>query len=410
MIITGLITEYNPFHNGHLYHLEEARKRTGADFLVAVMSGDFVQRGAPAAADKFCRTRMALLAGADLVLELPVFYACGSAEYFASGAVSLLDSLGCVDFLCFGSECGELSPLMAAADALSLESPDYQMRLRAELKSGKTFPAAREAAFLACQETLPESGVLSSPNNLLGIEYLKALSRLGSSIRPVCVKRIGDYHSQELTGAFSSASAIRHSLSGGKSPERLAASMPPRILDVFIEALKNKPLPSLDDYSQTIQYLLLKAQSWEELSKIQDFSPELARRMFSLRGRFVSASDFAAMAKSKQYTLSRIRRCLAHLLLDIRAADVERARSCGWNAYARVLGFRKSSGPLLAEIKKKSALPLITKLADAPSLLTDPGRRMLDADLFASSVWHMTDPSRPDGPIFEEQRIPLVLV
>ena len=251
---------------------------------------------------------------------------------------------------------------------------------------------------------------MSSPNNLLGIEYLKALSRLGSSIRPVCVKRIGDYHSQELTGAFSSASAIRHSLSGGKSPERLAASMPPRILDVFMEALKNKPLPSLDDYSQTIQYLLLKAQSWEELSKIQDFSPELARRMFSLRGRFVSASDFAAMAKSKQYTLSRIRRCLAHLLLDIRAADVERARSCGWNAYARVLGFRKSSGPLLAEIKKKSALPLITKLADAPSLLTDPGRRMLDADLFASSVWHMTDPSRPDGPIFEEQRIPLVLV
>ena len=170
--ITGIIAEYNPFHNGHAYQIEQARLLTGCDFLVVVMSGDYVQRGAPAVFDKYTRARMALACGADLVLELPVACSCASAEFFASGAVSLLDGLGCVDFLCFGSESGNLQSLMEPARILAKESPVFQEALRRGLSLGLSFPAARKEAFRACASN-PD--ILDLPNNILGIEYLKAL-------------------------------------------------------------------------------------------------------------------------------------------------------------------------------------------------------------------------------------------
>ena len=224
---TGIIVEYNPLHPGHIYHMEQTRKQTGADYLIAVMSGSFVQRGAPALLDKYTRTRMALLAGADVVIELPVCFATGSAGDFAAGAVSLLDKLGCVDVLCFGSESGDISLFKKTATLLQCESAAFSNALKKALKSGLSFPAARQQALLLCLDmakdmpstACPDNNstaeqivaLLSSPNNLLGLEYTLALLRRNSSIRPFTISRVGSGYHDPLGGAadFPSASALR---------------------------------------------------------------------------------------------------------------------------------------------------------------------------------------------------------
>lgn len=397
MKVTGIIAEYNPFHNGHLHHLQEAKRLTGCDYLVIVLSGDFVQRGVPALTDKFSRAQMALACGADLVLELPAPYASGSAEYFAGGAVSLLEQLGVVDFLCFGSECGDLEMLGRAAKVLAEEPPAFRSALQEYLKSGYPFPAAREKAFLdVCGRDSADaaSGLLSRPNNLLALEYLKALYQSGSKMQPVTVPRVDNYHETAVLDGFCSATSIRCALQGGGSVRELAACLPEAVVPILDEALAQKPQPSLDDYSDIFHYLLVKARSARELAVYLDVTPELANRMFALRGQFGKLTDFAHLVNGKQITYARILRCFAHMLLDIQTADVERRRVQGWHSYARILGFRKDSTALLSAIKKRSALPLVTKLADAPVKLSEEAWEALQTDLFASSVYHLTDPVR----------------
>ena len=212
MKIAGIIAEYNPFHTGHAYHIQKTRELTGADYIVVVMSGDFVQRGAPALYSKHLRTRMALLGGADLVFELPATHACESAEFFAQSAVGLLDGLGCVDVLSFGSESGDIEPFLKLGAFLATETPEYQNLLKEYLKKGESFPKARS---LALQELLSDTDTdtgtfLQTPNNILGVEYCKALCRRNSPIRPFTVKREGNaYHEESLKEQFPSASAIR---------------------------------------------------------------------------------------------------------------------------------------------------------------------------------------------------------
>lgn len=198
MRICGLITEYNPFHNGHIHHLEEARRQCNADYLIVVMSGNFVQRGAPAIIDKYCRTKMALLGGADAVFELPSLFATSSAEVFARAAVSLLEMMGCVDTLCFGAEDADIEVMKIIAKTLNHEPESVSEDIQDYLKSGMTYPAARAEAL---EHYLSGSisnvhEILAKPNNILGIEYLRALDRLHSKIEPVAIKRWHtDYHS-----------------------------------------------------------------------------------------------------------------------------------------------------------------------------------------------------------------------
>ena len=211
MKIVGLITEYNPFHNGHLHHIREAKRVTGADAAIVVMSGDYVQRGVPAFMPKRLRTEMALKCGASAVFELPVCYATGSAEYFALGAVSLLDSLGIVDAVCFGSECNDLDALSHVADILTREPDDYRSLLKKSLKKGVSFPSARHEAMLEYTRVPAYAALLDDPNNILGIEYLKSLKKLNSRMIPFTIQREGaHYHDRVLSpGRLSSASAIR---------------------------------------------------------------------------------------------------------------------------------------------------------------------------------------------------------
>lgn len=405
MKIVGLITEYNPFHNGHLYHIEEAKRRTGADAAVVVMSGDYVQRGTPAIMPKRLRAEMALKCGAAAVFELPLCYATGSAELFALGAVSLLDRLGIVDFLCFGSECGDLSALEKAASVLSEEPGEYRSLLRSHLKSGKSFPAARQSALSEYLGDSSGSTLLGDPNNILGIEYLKALKKLGSPIIPYTIRRRGShYHDRTFTGgSYSSASAIRsllaHSVSSlqtDRTPSFEDASFSDIMADLegqvpacCLELLKDyhKVLYPvyLNDFSLLLKYKLLNKHP-ETLSLYMDVSEELAARICAKLDNFFNYRQFCELLKTKEVTQTRINRALLHIMLGLKKSSVKEYTESGRHFYARLLGFRKDQERLIPAIAQKSSLPLVIRLSDSGAL-PETGKRMLRNDILASNLY-----------------------
>lgn len=415
MKITGVIAEYNPFHNGHEYHIHEAKRLTGADYIVVAMSGNFVQRGEPAIIDKYARTKMALLGGADLVLELPVICATGSAEYFASGAISLLTALGCMDSLCFGSECGDIHSLHVIADILSDEPKDYQKDLKKELQKGCSFPKAREQALCRyfsessqnlCGFSRPVSltirDILSAPNNILAIEYLKALKRQNSPIKPVTVKRAGGgYHDSRLDQKYCSASAIRSRIS--TLPPKVLQGIPNSAARILL-AEHNKIYPvTANDFSSILHYRLLMAKSYQELASCYDVPVTLAQRIFRLRSEYTNFDSFVSLVKTKNITELTVRRTLLHILLNLpHYFDAQDTSSLGiftpFCGYARILGFKKSAAPLLHEIKEKGHLPLLSKLADAPSVIQSyesftPRQKTsallsLQCDIRSSEIYH----------------------
>ena len=234
MNITGIITEYNPFHNGHKFHLEEAKKQTSCDGVICIMSGNFVQRGGPAIIDKWQRTEMALNNGVDLIIELPTFYAVSSAEFFAKGAVSILNSLGVVDNIFFGSECGDSKKLLKIAKVLVSEDSDFQNLLKQNLSLGLTFAKAREKSLIEYLNDEYITNIITSSNNILGIEYIKAILKLGSSINPVTLKREGsNYNDKELSNSFSSATSIREVLKSSSPIENIKNLIPLGSYEIF---------------------------------------------------------------------------------------------------------------------------------------------------------------------------------
>lgn len=393
--IVGIIAEYNPFHNGHRYLIEELRRRTGADYVVAAMSGDFVQRGEPAVFDKYTRTRMALCGGVDLVVELPSLFATSSAEDFSACGVALLHGLGC-DFLGFGSESGDLEVLKKAADLFEEESAEWKDLLQSYLKQGKTYPAARSFAAEKLTQDPELSALLASPNNILATEYLKALKRQKTSMIPVTIRRKGaGYHDTDCLCTCASASAIRSVLdSTGGSPtdlsieETLQKQIPK---DVFEALLTENALTAplfVNDLTELLHFRLLSAlHNGEDLSNILDLSPELAIRLTRQSLQFVPFQERVMQLKTKGYTYTRISRALLHLLLYITKEQACLGRSLGYAPYARILGFRKSAGPLLSHIRRQSSLPMITKTADAKALLSPDAMKILEIDFYASHVY-----------------------
>ena len=371
MRITGLIAEYNPFHNGHKYHIEQAKAITGADAVIVVMSGDFVQRGMPAILPKHMRAKAALEAGASAVLELPVCYATGSAEYFAYGAVLLLEKLGCVDSICFGSECGDMELLQKAANVLVDEPAEYREALHRFVRAGDSFPLARQKALAAYVS--PE--VLSEPNNILGLEYLKALARIGSKMKPYTIRRVySQYHDTDLQEEFSSATAIRKQILSGNM-EVLAGQVPVKFLTDLQEA---SPLYA-NDFSLLLKYRLL-VETKESLLAYADVSEDLANRIINRRNQFQNFEQFCLLLKTREITYSRISRALTHILLGLKNGD-----DTGIH-YARVLGFCKRDCAVLAQIKRDGEVPMLTKLTAARTL-DDAAQKMLATDAFASDLY-----------------------
>lgn len=401
MNVTGIIAEYNPFHNGHLYQLDTARKETGADYLIVIMSGDFVQRGAPALIDKYTRAKMALSCGADLVLELPALWATASAEYFASAGVALLDQLGIVDHLCFGCETADKTSFLTLAHFLSEETPEYQAALNQFLKEGNSYPKAREQAVLSSLEKKSHlvssnasaslSALLGSPNNILGLEYCKALHRRNSSIDPFPVLRIGKgYHEDAMDSALVSATGIRSYLNASmdfySDLSALRAWMPKAAYEILEYALKTQPLLFEEDFSGMLGYKLLLADSFEDYG---DSSLDLSNRICHLRKDYRSVPEFLEHLKTKEVTYTRLSRLLIHILLDIKEKDYGIYRNLDYTPYGRILGFREDAAPLLSSLKANSSIPLLTGSLDKKNLLTEDAAALLKKDVFASEVYRL---------------------
>lgn len=442
MKTAGIIAEYNPFHRGHEYQIQYTKEKLGADYVIVTMSGDYVQRGTPALISKHLRAEMALRCGADLVLEMPVSVSTASAEAFAMGGVSLLDSLGVVDMLCFGSESGEISTLQKLAEILVKEPDEYKHLLKSFLSQGLSFPTARSQALteylkavcrLTKANTVEDSAtfssnaarILNTPNNILGIEYCKALLRLNSKIQPVTIRREGmGYHDtfadagsltetpsvsgtnttgSSLSGtpdsfspSFASASAIRNLLcqktSDPESPcpsgnaglpttpaDILASQIPENAFFIFKNILDSGEFLTEDALDPILVYCLLQ-KNIAELASCQDVSGNLAQRIMNQKNLLHGFSQSAALLKTKELTQTRIQRALLHIILGIHHTP-ERI------PYARVLGFRKESSPLLKEIKKNSRIPVITKLADASRQLDLSSQALLEETTFASNLY-----------------------
>ncbi len=411
MQVNGIIAEYNPFHNGHQYLLKEALQCTSADYTIVVMSGNFVQRGAPALLDKHSRAEMALRCGADLVLELPTLYATSSAEYFSSGAVALLDRLGVVTHLCFGSECGDVTLLSKIAEVLVEEPPEYSAMLKDFLQQGYSYPNARVNALMQLYSFLDGYWqVFSFPNNILGIEYIKALRRRGSAILPVTVMRTGaGYHDRQTNNEICSALALRQALYAGSGLSQLCYHMPPEAGQILTDSLsRNRALRS-NDFSTTLHYKLLLERD-HGYQDYLDISPDLSSRIQNRLGEYTNYDGFCDLLKTKETTYNRISRCLLHILLDITKTDMEMGKAMDYVPYARILGFRKASEPLLSAIKEHSSIPLLSKLADAETLLNPAAYAMLRQDVLAGEIYQSAVSAGTGKPSSNEYMTPLVIL
>jgi predicted nucleotidyltransferase len=354
MRAVGLITEYNPFHNGHLHHLQESRQAADAEVTVAVMSGHFLQRGEPALVDKWERTRMALAAGVDVVVELPFPWACNSAPRFAEGAVRSLDALGGVDALCFGSEAGDLGSLQAGADLLLRHEAELGRRTASLLRSGQTYPAARAQVLGELAGDAAAAELLGTPNNILGIEYLKALRQAGSPIRPLTIPRIGaGYHDVEAVGAIASATGIRRRLAEGGEVDPL---LPEPVHAVLQQALAAGR--TIDE--ETLHRLLLAriGRGAASLAALYQVEEGVENRLAAAADTSRSYRELVDAVKARHLTRTRIQRLLCYILNEVEREEMEAFLAAG-PLYLHLLGCTERGRAFLAGNRKRLSLPLV---------------------------------------------------
>ncbi len=375
MTIAAVICEYNPFHNGHKYQLDVIRQKLKVDYIVLMMSGDFVERGEPALYSKELRTKWALENGADLVILLPLPYATGSADLFAYGAVYFLENLNCIDYLCFGSESGNIDDLYICAGKLLKEGQITSPEIKTLMKDGNTFAKARSILFPQFRD------ILAEPNNVLALEYIMHLIKFESSMVPFTHIREGEgYEDDTISDDFTymSATAIRKALFDGNF-SRITNYVP-----YDLNSIPDKPV-SPDDLSMALYYSLLI--NTNSLNNYLEASEDLSKRIINNINKFESFSSFVDLLKTKNYTHSRISRALLHVMLNIDGSNTYYKQSIGHISCLRVLGFKESAAPLIREIAEKSKIKLITKVPDEYDKLNSITRQMLDYELFASTLY-----------------------
>ena len=378
MNVVGIIAEYNPFHEGHAYQIQKAKEQCGAEFAVVVMNGDFVQRGEPAIFDKYTRTKEALLGGADLIFELPVRFGLSSAGDFAMGGVLALNALPFVTHLCFGTETGDLTPLLQAATFLCDEPDSYRTRVKHFVKQGILYPKARSLA-LAAESGLPTE-TWDSPNNILGLEYCVALQKLHSKIKPFTIRREGQgYHDNDTPALsdFPSATFLRKKIPKAGEKENL----------------------SLSDFSSLIGYSLLTAK---DLCRIKDITPDLSDRIRNELPKYREINEFVKTIKNPSLTTGRIKRSFFQCLFDIEKEEPVMP-------YLRVLGMKKEASSLLSQ-KENASCQILTKLAFDVPKMDDTAKKLFAKDLLASDLYrqvfcHKYNQTLPN----EYQHSPIVL-
>lgn len=398
MSIVGVIAEYNPFHNGHLYHLKAAKELSGARYAVAVMSGDFVQRGEPAIIDKHTRARWALEHGADMVLLLPTVFSLSSAQAFASAGAGILHGSGMIDHIAFGSECGDISALSRAAQAADNEPPELASLIKANIATGLSYPDARARAW---QQYTGEAGPLSSPNDILGIEYIRALMRLSSPIIPLPILRSGPEHdSPTPANGLASASAIRAAIVN-KQP--FGGLLPVGVFEDMEAAISSGLAPrTLTGLSRETVYAL-RRMTRAQLASLPDMGEGLENLLYTACRRHGDIDSLLAQVKSRRYTMARLKRICMNALLGIYGDPMQKLDGL----YIRVLGVRKDAMELLSLLKKSSALPVIIRYSDAAGL-NDAQQSIMAADMLAADIASAASPSSA-GAAFDFSR-PLIIV
>ena len=395
--VLGIIAEYNPFHNGHLYHIMKSKQKAQADFCIAVIGGNFTQRGEPSLLDKWSKAESALLNGVDLVLELPTLYATSSAENFADGAIKLLNSLKIVDTLSFGAENAHIDILDDFAEVLYKEPKQFKTLLSAELKKGVSYPKARETALMMYLNDIKKYlNVLSSPNNILGIEYLKALKKSKSRIEPIAIKRINSIHNDtKLSGNIASASAIRKLLQEDEI-YKIENFMPISSYSILKKNInQGHILNSLSTYEREIIYSI-RLMSVDELGEFQDVSEGLENLIKKAADSCNNISDLIKIVSSKRYTSTRIQRILLYILLDITKKDIQFSKKI--IPYARILGFNENGKKLISKIVE--ANPKIDFVSSVNRFVTEcPDnnlQRLLAKDILATNIYTLgyTDDSQ----------------
>ncbi len=386
MSYIGIISEYNPFHNGHKYQLSESLEQSGADGAIALMSGDFTQRGTPAMADKYTRAHAAVLGGLDVVFELPVIYATGSSRDFGDGAVGLMSKMNNVDYLAFGVEDDELGLFYEVSEILATEPDDYKDILNHYLSKGFTFPNASEKAI---KKILGNSigDKLSKPNNILAISYLVAMRKQKSKLRPIIIKRNdGGYSNNKLTGKYSSATAIRHAL---RNNESIKPYLPKVCVDPY-EGFLRKDLPDPEWLSPFIVSRLIYDRNLppeiSNLENIMDMTEELLNRIrkIPLPVRYIELQDYL---KTKNMTMSRITRVLLHIVLGILSSDREKAFENGYGEYLNLLALSDNGSKIVKKISDSPSLKVINKKSlYKPS--NDFNERLWEIDKLATDLYN----------------------
>lgn len=384
MKILGLVTEYNPFHNGHKYHIDKSKDLTSATHTVAVMSGNFVQRGEPAILDKWTRAEFAISSGVDLVIELPTVFAISSAEYFAYGACSLLDDMGIIDDLVFGSESGNIEDINNVSSLLINSKDEIDSYISKFLDEGFSYPKSRELAIKELTFSNSDLDInLNMPNNILGIEYSKALMHLKSNIKIRTIKRISsDYNDLEIKSSISSATAIRHSVKSNYDFSEIESNVPKDVFEAFSNN-KNKLVYS-DDFSNVILNVI-RRMDIEEIKKIHDVSEGLENKITYEANQHDNLTSLIESLKSKRYTRTRIQRILFKILLNINSSYMSSTYDLK-PTYIRVLAFNDKGREILKLLKKTSRVPILTNL-DRLSTYDKSISDMLKYDVRATNIY-----------------------
>jgi predicted nucleotidyltransferase len=387
--VLGIVAEYNPFHNGHLYHLEQSKKVTGAKYAVAVISGNFMQRGEPSLIDKWAKAEMAIANGVDLVIELPALYAISSAENFAEGAIKILNSLKVVDFISFGAEAENIEILEEFAEILYKEPKEYKLLLRQELDKGISYPKARQNALTMYLGDIKKyDDVLSRPNNILAIEYLKALRKTKSHITPIAVRRIeADYHDLNAEGEIISATAIRSNMMSHKI-EKIKNAMPQASYEILEKKLrKGQIVKSLMEYEKEIIYTL-RQMDIEEIAELPDVEEGLENAIKKAANSCNTVSELINMVCSKRYTKTRIQRILLYVILEFQKNDIVMSKKMK-QPYVRVLGFNTKGKYLLSQIAKaNSKINFVVSVKKFMDENTNKNyQEMIERDIWATNVY-----------------------
>ena len=377
MKVSGIICEYNPFHNGHLYHIRETRKN-GATHIVAVMSGSFVQRGDTAIMDKLERARLAVRSGADLVIELPVQYCLSSAENFASGAVYLLNALGAVDELSFGSECGDAQRLREAMETVGVTAAAHAEEIKSIMEKGYTYPRALTSVMNGID---PEAAsIIAEPNNLLAIEYLRALKKFGSDIQPFTVKRVNaDHDSSKTENGYASASCIRDRIDKKADIREFTTT---EWAAAISAAISKGEIASLSRLERVILYKL-RSSSVEEISQVYDVGQGLEHRIYGAR-MAGSLDELLFTVKTKRYTMARIRRIMLSLLIGITKDDMKNLPP-----YGRILAFNERGREILARAKDSAKIPFASSIAKL-SQLGSQAERFAELEIRVSDIYGLS--------------------